>query len=472
MIRLVPQIRLLFAVTLFLCFSCVPAPVAAQSASQVAPTERLHRFLGTASCAASSCHGGARIRDNMGVNGERSGRGFAAYSIWAQKDVHSRAYQTLFHRRAVEMSRALYADPDEYVAPHRDAACLSCHAANVDTPGTSDAALLAASHRFDISDGVGCESCHGAAEHWIRTHTTPQWHQLTETQKQNTGFRSTKAPFVRARVCAECHVGSAGRDVNHDLIAAGHPRLAFEFASSHANLYKHWDENADRSQIASDRSFETQMWLSGQIESSRAALKLLQLRAADGVWPEFAEYSCFSCHHDLDTSSWPRQRRSTGRFPWSSWHYSGLAIIDQAFDTRLTTDTDAFAELMQLMARPYPDRQQVIRLTTALRQEIAGFQTQQTETTVTDQQLITAVIDCAPEALTWDRAAQDYLALTSFYLGLTEQSADAEDIQQSLLKIRQQLAYPKGYDSPLGHNALNDALKAEFGRIRLEARSE
>ena len=61
-------------------------------------------------------------------------------------------------------------------------------------------------------------------------------------------FRATKELAERAKVCTRCHVGRRSPDglltqeVNHDLIAAGHPRLNFEFAAYQENLPVHWDE--------------------------------------------------------------------------------------------------------------------------------------------------------------------------------------------------------------------------------------
>src|SRR5437870_3137050 len=55
-------------------------------------------------------------------------------------------------------------------------------------------------------------------------------------------------PKVRAETCAGCHVGApAGlgaplRDMNHDLIAAGHPRLNFDYATYLRALPPHWAE--------------------------------------------------------------------------------------------------------------------------------------------------------------------------------------------------------------------------------------
>ena len=46
-------------------------------------------------------------------------------------------------------------------------------------------------------------------------------------------------------------------------------------------------------------------------------------------WPEFAEYGCFSCHHDLRDDAWRRQRPA-GPAP----QHFGLGLLDDADDAR------------------------------------------------------------------------------------------------------------------------------------------
>jgi hypothetical protein len=130
---------------------------------------------------------------------------------------------------------------------------------------------------------------------------------------------------VRAATCAGCHVGAAAsgetplRDVNHDLIAAGHPRLNFEFATYLRQMPPHWTER-DRSRDGHPprpAGYEAQVWLVGQAACAESALSLCAARAMlaaaalkrseNARWPEFAEFNCFACHHDLAPDSWRRQ---------------------------------------------------------------------------------------------------------------------------------------------------------------------
>ena len=120
-------------------------------------------------------------------------------------------------------------------------------------------------------------------------------------------------------------------DVDHDLIAAGHPPLHFEFASFHAHMPRHWPDWKDRDATKSPRGradFEGRAWYIGQIVNAHAALDLLADRAADKAkpWPEFAEYDCASCHQDLGASG--SAKRKPGTPPWGSY----LALTARAFE--------------------------------------------------------------------------------------------------------------------------------------------
>src|SRR5439155_17487444 len=117
------------------------------------------------------------------------------------------------------------------------------------------------------------------------------------------------ATLVRAG--ARWHVGDGreGRDVNHDLIAAGHPRLMFEASSYFANLPRHWKPKPRD---------EIQLWAVGQAVSAEAALELLRARTQVFVTPrpEFSEYDCTDCHHSLTEKSW---RNRGARWAWGTW---------------------------------------------------------------------------------------------------------------------------------------------------------
>ena len=104
--------------------------------------------LGVATCSGSNCHGATQRPKNSYVPGDE-------FIIWSKQDKHRLAYNVLLDDRAVKMAKALGL-PD---AAHQKI-CLDCHADNV-----SDNLRGAA---FQLSDGVGCEACHGGASGWSR----------------------------------------------------------------------------------------------------------------------------------------------------------------------------------------------------------------------------------------------------------------------------------------------------------------
>ena len=84
-----------------------------------------------------------------------------------------------------------------------------------------------------------------------------------------------------AKVCARCHVGSPASgglplcDVDHDLIAAGHPLLSFEFSAYQATIPPYWVEKG----INAGGDYSVRSWAVGQAVTARAALTLLEDRA-------------------------------------------------------------------------------------------------------------------------------------------------------------------------------------------------
>jgi cytochrome c554/c'-like protein len=281
----------------FVCISVSHQPTPAQPAN--AP-----RYVGAGACSAAACH-------NSHIPQATTG---SEYSTWITRDPHARAYEILFNKRSQAMQTKLRRN----VAAYEDGRCLRCHVApnyDVAKPPTS----------YFKTDGVSCESCHGPASAWINRHHLDAWQQTTAFEKLRLGMHDTSSLVGRAQVCAKCHVGAAGMEVDHELIAAGHPRLNFEFSAFHAHLPRHWSDAKDR---AGKADFDAEAWVAGQLATAHAALDLLAARAGDAkAWPEFAEFDCAACHHRLQDPS-PRQKlgvRKPGSWPWGT-HVALLPI--------------------------------------------------------------------------------------------------------------------------------------------------
>lgn len=437
------SLLLLAAVTGTTC-AWVARPARATQEGAPDPSGGGARLQGVASCAAAACHN---------ANGPPGSRG-SEYSAWAAYDPHSRAYRVLFDERSRRMVKNLRRLEDVNKAhPEKECLCLGCHV----FPHYSD--QTAANERFSLGDGVGCEACHGAAERWLTSHYR---RKLTEAEKPELGMNRTRDLRVRAETCVRCHVGDGEMDVNHDLIAAGHPRLRFEYGAYLAGYPgKHWRTAADRDR---NRDLEGRAWVLGQLVSAEAALKLLGHRAAgakadDGKpWPEFAEYECAACHHAL-TGKNERQRRGSGNgpvgtFAWGTWYYPLLPILGEQLPgrrgTELLTKLDG---LMRARVPPEDDVTQQARKAAEVLHTRLDEAERVTWTRDRYRELLTALASDKQGSAdaTWDGAAQRYLGIAAVYNGLSDLDAPFKarpGLKDAILGLRRHLedAFPEGRD--------------------------
>jgi len=247
-------------------------------------------FEGVASCAGSTCHGRAEGNGEVVRQDE--------IATWQEPSsasgAHSRALAVLGSLRGRQIAASLGLG-DATSEP----ACLGCHATYV--------AAGVRGPRFQVSEGVGCESCHGASGGWIATHYTTTGSHRADIAN---GMTDLNNPQVRARVCLDCHYGSADGNqfVTHRMMAAGHPRIAFEL-DLFSSLQQHHDEDADYAQ-RKGRTNSVQLWAVGQAEAVRRSADLFARPGFGtmGVFPEFYFYDCHSCHRQITDGP---QRRLT-----------------------------------------------------------------------------------------------------------------------------------------------------------------
>lgn len=394
--------------------------------------------VGTYGCSARTCHGGLEPLRGSGVLQNE-------YTTWILHDKHADAYRVLFNERSRTIARNLGGK-----APaHEDIRCLACHT----HPLTATVVERTPAVLEERLSGVGCESCHGEAKNWFKPHTRPDWKQLPPDQKRAQGMVPVADLATRVQTCAGCHVGAAPdkegrplRDVNHDLIAAGHPRLSFEFGAFQANMPAHWIEKEE----AKKPAYASKAWAIGQLASAEAALKLLNYRAhtREQPWPEFAEYDCFACHHSLYEPSNRQQRgygdRRPGSFPWGTWYFTlphALATPAADGDAQVRAGLD---DLAKLMRQPYPDRQQVADRASRGAAQLESW-LQKVDRTGFDGAKLLKFLASDPKLAeaSWDSAAQLYLGL----FALEPRSTDAERLTV-LRDLSQKQAFPALKDSP------------------------
>lgn len=272
--------------------------------------------IGMAGCAAAACHGGSAVGTLTGAN--RNGdRWPCSATHWMAADPHTRAYKVLEGKLATDIMARLTGTTNSPATA--DARCLACH---TNPALAGDVGLPPARVQELRAEGVGCEACHGNASGWQAAHTGFTT-ATRATAFTDLGMANLSDLGERAVACAGCHVGAPAdgkgvkrgyptRDMNHDMIAAGHPRLNFEFADYLHRLPAHWRERGRGDE------FPIVAWVVGRVATAEAACRLLADRADRGAWPEFAEFNCFACHHNLEPAGWRRTEpgRAPGSLPW------------------------------------------------------------------------------------------------------------------------------------------------------------
>lgn len=311
-------------------------------------------YLGRASCAASTCHGGVIDRGPSWRH---------ALSRWVAEDPHAGAGLVLLGSLSEDIVFSL--DPsiaelkrqqakskptEQTWTLKRDALlrhrCVSCHLTATPQQCQSDEPLLAAA----LAEGVSCESCHGAAESWYRAHLR---NDFVGASRFELGLRDTESIVGRAQGCVRCHVGSRSdddlvRDMNHDLIAAGHPVLRFDLSLYDAALPRHWDEDSSPPFYQSP----VRVRKVGRASSLAAAARLagsradgyLAEQAGDVDWnerivpmPELSDYDCFACHQSLSMDQYRLPvghaasdlMISAGLPIWNAWHTTALLELKE-----------------------------------------------------------------------------------------------------------------------------------------------
>ncbi|MGL4422331.1 MAG: multiheme c-type cytochrome, partial [Gemmataceae bacterium] len=424
-------------------------------------------------CASSSCHGGQRV----GPTGKGSEQ-----TTWSTSDPHATAYRVLFNDDSQRIAKNL-----NIGKAHEAKQCLACHA--VDTPKTFHGEAIA---DRAVGDGVGCDGCHGPSQKWLGLHYTATWRGLSERAKfEQYGFTPLKDPVARVMSCAGCHVGEAGREVNHDLIAAGHPRLAFEATRYHytPRYTLHWVEPT------ANPEFEVRLWAIGQVATLRAAVALLAVRAERAAakpdahpWPELSESSCYSCHRGIGDSprAKPSTARSAGTLPWQTWYAGNAgvlpimsrAVLPNSVELNLAT----LRELSQTMESRTADPKTVQRLSNSVLVGLDAWLVEAQRTPIgsipTDtaekltQALAVSALTADRSALAdadWDTLAQHYLGLAALYHARGGQAAAPMLAAQKphLEFLQQNIRFPSGkvgdrLDSPAGFqpDRLADSFRA------------
>lgn len=296
-------------------------------------------WKGSSSCASATCHGGT------------VGRGPAwnhSYSLSRSADPHSTSGALLYDddsRRIVAAIAPEATDDLAYDLVLRKR-CISCHL----TAQPADIVSTLALNRERVGEGVSCESCHGQADNWLGPHVLASWTGPMRFESQ-TGMLDTESLISRAEGCVRCHVGSRTadgmvRDMNHDLIAAGHPALRFDLLTYNDNMPHHWNDFGDVEQKFSESAIRVRdvgrmvaLSAAARLSAERAAASLSKPSADSSShaivpWPELSDFDCFGCHQSLLPRSYrlpsnvdgkPSLQISSGLPRWNAWYASDMA---------------------------------------------------------------------------------------------------------------------------------------------------
>jgi hypothetical protein len=315
----------------------------------------------------------------------------------------------------------------------------------------------------------------------------------------------TKDLHVRAKLCAGCHIGSADQDMNHDMIAAGHPPLRFEQASYEALLgRKHWDDAPARQ---GNPNYEVQLWAAGRQAAAAAALALLEVRskwtgdteqrtgnAAHKPWPEFAESNCLDCHQPLRRNLADSAQQSTAqkdhlRAPtWQTWN---TAFVEASFLPRSSAAAElppppggswssAIQKLRRAMVqKAEPERRDVVDRVSEAEKALIG-QTGGDLSAVTVADMLNKIGD-PQDDMTWDELCQYVAALAAARRALADQGQltenEADAIQRRIGRVAVALRFiAPGREWPVlysGDSSLSSAdVLQDLGHIRQDLLSE
>jgi len=419
------------------------------------------KYVGPGSCAATACHGSVKpVAESRIFQNE--------YSTWILKDKHARAYQALAGDVGERMARILKLGAKAEEAPK----CLACHALYTRPEQRG--------RPFEITEGVSCENCHGPAQAWLGQHTegeSPEKH----ARSLALGMADTRDVIHRTEKCLQCHLGTAQKFVDHEMIAAGHPDLFFELDSFSAVMPRHWKQPRESAHGKpapgpdGDANWTSvRDWSAGQAVQLRAAMERLSWRAKDersdkrDAWPEYSELSCFACHHSLAPAkdSWRQQHGYAGRRPgdpaWNGSRYVVFRVLARQVDPAAAKELDQrLAAVADEMSKLNPDRAAVASAATSAVPVAQRF-AERLATMSYDSAIVLRAMqgitqDADAIALADERAAeQATMALDSLYIAYREQAnpTNAAEVRDVINGLFQQMENPSAYNADRFASAL------------------
>lgn len=275
------------------------------------------KHMGVATCANSTCHSVTQLEVPSNVLQNE-------YRTWLFHDRHSKAYNTLLSDQSKKIAQKLGIKE----ASKADI-CLDCHSDNVPTDNRGP--------EFYLSDGVGCESCHGGSEKWLSRHTLTPY---SPDRNHADGMYPTADLGARTELCVSCHVGNERKLANHNIMGAGHPRLGFELDTFTIRQPEHYVVDDDYLARKNPDNPVLRLLVGSAVHAQSVATNLSGgLIDHPQGHPEVALYDCHSCHHSLTDLKWQQRPTTVGLKPGSmrlnDSSFILLAGLTGALDTAL-----------------------------------------------------------------------------------------------------------------------------------------
>jgi len=392
------------------------------------------KYNGPGGCAASSCHGSVQPKTNTRILQNE-------YTIWIAQDKHARAFSVLQNNVSQRIGRILNIGP-----PTQARKCLVCHSLYVSSEQQAQT--------FELAEGVSCENCHGPASGWLGPHTTKNWPHEKSVQL---GMYDTRNLENRSAKCLTCHLGTAEKFVDHEMIAAGHPDLTFELGLFTLSMPPHW-----KMPERGNPWRQVQAWGVGQAVQLRESLNRLARRANSPVWPEYAELDCFACHHSLTRAedSWRQARGYAGRRPGNTpWNESRVVVfrdlVEEINPNASKQLDDQVSQLASLMNQLNGNREQIAasatRASVLADQLVKQVDAQGYDSAVTLRLMRRVAGDGTAISNEGERSAeQAAFTLDSLFRAYNqnEKPANSTEVRAALDGLFAQLQDPSAYSAP------------------------
>jgi hypothetical protein len=242
----------------------------------------------------------------------------------------------------------------------------------------------------------------------------------------------------RADLCLSCHLGTRNKFATHKIMAAGHPRLAFELDTftelwRTAGRQPHYRVDADY-RDRKDIDGHVYTWAAGLLAEARRRLDLIQSPYFDvpGMFPELAFYDCHACHRSMKTVQWRSLPRHGGAGPGVPFINDGTFVMSLALARAIEPgEVDGLVETLRRMHRASSSSVGNIRdVASDLDAILARIESRLTPAKLRDQErrILEEVLDTGAEGnyLDYLSAEQAFMAVQMLVIELDDPGLEAE----------------------------------------------